>query len=70
MLYYLKKHAPKLRILLYIALFFLLLAGCSSRIGVTTDVHHTKNKTTTTTGLAMSITLEDLKLTNQPTPTN
>lgn len=70
MLQHLKKHAPKLRILIYLALFFLLLTGCSSSIGVTTEVHRTKYKTITTTGLAMSITLEDLKLTNQPTPTN
>ena len=65
-----KKHLPKIRFVLYIMLFFWLAAGCSSQIGVTTKVKKTKTLCETTTGLAASLTLEDLKLTNKPTPTN
>jgi len=67
---HLKKYLPKLRYALYVLLFFWLLTGCSSQIGVTTETHFTKYKTITTTGLSASITLEDVTLSNTPTPTN
>ncbi len=70
MLQHLKKYLPKIRFLVYGLLFFWLLTGCTSSIGVQTDVHKTQYKTSTTTGLTASMTLEDLKLTNKPTSTD
>lgn len=68
--HYLKTYAPKLRYIAYALLFFWLLMGCTSSIGVRTEVKKTKTFCTTSTGLTASLTLEDLKLTNKPTPTD
>ncbi len=70
MLQYLKTYAPKIRFIAYALLFFWLLTGCTSSIGVRTDVKKTKTLTSTSTGLTASIVLEDLKLTNKPTSTD
>ncbi len=70
MLQYLKTYAPKLRFVAYALLFFWLLTGCTSSLAVRTEVKKTKTLCTTSTGLTASITLEDLKLTNKPTPTD
>ncbi len=70
MLQLLKNYAPKLRYVAYLLLFFWLLTGCTSSIGVQTQVKKTKTLCTTSTGLTASIVLEDLKLTNKPTPSD
>ncbi len=70
MLNTLKIYAPKLRYVAYALLFFWLLTGCTSSIGVRTEMQKTKTLARTSTGLTASIVLEDLKLTNKPTPTD
>ncbi len=47
-----------LRFIIYVVLFFWLLSGCQSSVGVTTKVQRTKTLTRTSTALDMQLQLE------------